>query len=45
MAQLPDGAAYTNIFHLFAGAAVVAFVLALVLLRYYDRPSTGGTAH
>ena len=45
MAQLPDGAAYTNIFYLFAGAAAVAFVLALVLLRFYNRPSTGATAH
>ncbi|AHH18930.1 major facilitator superfamily transporter [Nocardia nova SH22a] len=45
MAQLPDGAAYTDIFYLFAGAAAVALVLALVLLRFYNRPSTGATAH
>lgn len=45
LAQLPDGAAYTNIFYVFAGASALAFVLALLLLRYYNRPSTGGTAH
>jgi MFS family permease len=45
LAQLPDGAAYTNIFYVFAGASAVAFALALLLLRNYNRPSTGGTAH
>ncbi|MGW5516177.1 hypothetical protein [Nocardia africana] len=40
-AQLPDGVACTNTFSVFA----VAFAPAPLLLRHYNRPSTGGTAH
>lgn len=43
MAQLPDEAAYTNSFYMFAGTSVVALIVALCL-RHFNRPSTGGTA-
>lgn len=41
MAQLPDAAAYTDIFYVFAGAAAAAFVLAL-FMRQFRRPAAGG---
>jgi MFS family permease len=44
LAQLPDHAAYTDSFYVFAGASGLALVLSL-FLRHFNRPATGGLAH
>jgi MFS family permease len=41
LAQLPEASAYTVSFYLFAGAAAVMLLLALVM-RSFRRPATGG---
>ncbi|MGW0460777.1 MFS transporter [Streptomyces tendae] len=40
-AQLATGTAYTQLFAIFAGIAIVGFVLTL-FMRYFSRPATGG---
>ncbi|MEV4238210.1 MFS transporter [Nocardia sp. NPDC050408] len=42
MAQLPSESAYIDAFYMFAIAAAVALVLAVVAMRQFDKPATGG---
>ncbi|WP_083896353.1 MFS transporter [Nocardia jiangxiensis] len=42
LAQLPSEAAYVDSFYMFAIAGAVALILAVVTMRHFDKPTTGG---